>query len=95
MDFYDPTNGYTVATTPSLGSFDVNTNGGVTSFSNFVTYPISSAPSTTFNLLFFPVTGSPLPFPLFTGSYNQVSWSLPGPAGTAYVLQYSADLVVS
>ena len=92
-DFYDPTNGYSVASTPPWGSFDVNTNGGFTSFSNFVTYPITSAPSTTFNLLLFPLGAPSLLFPPFTGPYNQASWNLPGAVGTAYVLQYSSDLV--
>jgi hypothetical protein len=90
-DFYNPTNGYQVSSIPPWGSFDVITNNGFTSYSNIVTYPVASAPSTTFNLLLYALPNFPGPA-LNTGPYNQVSWNLPGPAGTPYVFQYSGDL---
>lgn len=89
-DYYNPTNGYSVTSIPPWGSFDVSTNNGFISYSNIVIYPVASAPSTTFNFLLY---SGFIPNINFTGPYSQVSWDLPAVGGTAYVLQYSADLL--
>ena len=93
VDSYTFTSNHVVSYIPPWGSFDVSTNNGSLSLSDFIIYPGSSAPSTMFNLLFYASPGYFIPFASFNGPYNQVSWNLPGPAGTTYLLQSSSDLL--